>query len=169
MVLQPESPFAPPQAHRIVAMSWIDLSNIDNKYYFFEAAKSYCQWSHSDLDEPERELLITFNNAESKDSALIVTWNGRQFDMPVISMRAFKHKIALPWYYQDRDMRYRFSDAGHCDLMDYLGDYGGSRFMKLGDVARLIGLPGKQGEVSGASVADFYARGDDFADRKSVV
>jgi predicted PolB exonuclease-like 3'-5' exonuclease len=86
----------------------------------------------------------------------VVTWNGRGFDLPVLSMRSLKLGIPFGWYYSNRDMRYRYSDTGHLDLMDYLGDYGASRNAKLGDVARLIGLPGKVGEVSGKGVHDIY-------------
>jgi predicted PolB exonuclease-like 3'-5' exonuclease len=71
-------------------------------------------------------------------------------------MRSLKLGVPFEWYYKDRGMRYRYSDEGHLDLMDYLGDYGASRNAKLGDVARLVGLPGKVGEVSGAGVHDIY-------------
>jgi hypothetical protein len=52
--------------------------------------------------------------------------------------------------------------------MDFLGDYGAARNAKLGDVARLIGLPGKVGEVSGAGVHDIYKSTVDEMDTRIV-
>jgi hypothetical protein len=84
-----------------------------------------------------------------------VTWNGRGFDLPVITMRSFRHRIPCGWYYTNKDMRYRFSAEGHCDLMDFMGDFGAVRSMKLADVSHLIGLPGKT-DMTGASVEGLY-------------
>jgi len=101
-------------------------------------------------------LLENFSEGMGGGEITIVTWNGRSFDLPVLSMRSLKLGVSFGWYYKDRGMRYRYSEEGHLDLMDFLGDYGASRNAKLGDVARLIGLPGKVGEVSGAGVHDIY-------------
>lgn len=162
--LLPDDPFPPPQAHRVVAVAWCDLTADDGKFYHLEGVRSYCTWSAENLamaDLAERGLVLAFAEAEDGDRAQLVSWNGRGFDLPVLNMRALKHKIPMPWYYQEDGMRYRFSDGGHCDLMDYLGDYGAGRNMKLGDVCKLIGLPGKTGEVTGEGVAHLVARGDD--------
>lgn len=167
-VLQPElvadEPFPPPQAHRVVAVAWVDMTSKDNAYYQFEGLRSYCLWrtdSEYEKDVAEAGLVRAFAEAQDDDHAQLVSWNGRGFDLPVLNMRAMKHKIAMPWYYQEKDVRYRYTDAGHCDLMDFLGDYGAGRNMKLGDVARLIGLPGKIGDVAGNGVAKLVAEGDD--------
>lgn len=156
--------FPPPQAHRVVAISWVELSGDDGRWYSFLKSESLCRWSHASTivaDSVERDVLRAFGEAQDADEACLVTWNGRTFDLPVINLRSFLHGIACPWYYKERDVRYRYSEAGHCDLMDVFTDYGASRAMKLGDVARLAGLPGKVGDVSGAGVADVHAKGDD--------
>jgi predicted PolB exonuclease-like 3'-5' exonuclease len=153
--------FPPPHAHRVVAMSWVDMGSDDGKFYFFERYSAECAWSHTTPGEPEKMLLAAFAAAMDADKALIVTWNGRTFDMPVIAMRSLLHKIPMGWYYTERDRRYRYNDSGHCDLMDYFADYGAGRQAKLGDIARVCGLPGKTGEVSGSSVASEHAKGDD--------
>lgn len=163
-----EDVFPPPHAHRIVAMSWVDLSDEDGKYYHFTGFDSSCEWNKETPDGPERGMLKRFRAAQEADEALLVTWNGRSFDLPVMNLRSLKHKIPASWYYKERDVRYRYTEAGHCDLMDVLGDYGAARSMKLGDMARLIGLPGKQGEVSGAGVADIVARSDDHGEMAKV-
>jgi predicted PolB exonuclease-like 3'-5' exonuclease len=88
----------------------------------------------------------------------VVTWNGRGFDMPVITARAFHHGLAMPWWFSDRNTRYRFTDKGHFDLMDYLSDFGAARATKLDVFAKLCGFPGKVG-VDGSQVASMHAEG----------
>ena len=153
-------PFPPPHACRVVAISTVDIvmDFAGSPRYRFDSASSECSWAHDpSLDRSvEKELLENFSGRMVGGETTLVTWNGRTFDLPVLSMRAFKLGVPFEWYYKDRNMRYRFSDEGHVDLMDFLGDYGAARNAKLGDVARLIGLPGKVGQVSGAGVHDIY-------------
>lgn len=169
--LLPDDPFPPPQAQRVVAVAWCDLTSEDNAYYQLEGVYSFCVWNTAsalEADRAEKGLVLAFAEAEDGDTAQLVTWNGRGFDLPVLNLRALKHKIPMGWYYKERDFRYRFNDAYHCDLMDYLGDYGAARNMKLDDVCHLIGLPGKQGEVVGHSVADLVAKGDVLANMNTI-
>jgi predicted PolB exonuclease-like 3'-5' exonuclease len=88
----------------------------------------------------------------------LVTWNGRAFDLPVLTLRALRFGISLPWYYQDRDYRYRYSVEGHLDLCDFLADHGAARMTSLDGAARLIGLPGKGG-VDGSQVEGLHSSG----------
>lgn len=163
-------PFPPPQAHRVVSISWVDLSGDDDAWYSLVDAQTRSMWSHGEeaADNIEKGLLEDFGTLQANDKATMVTWNGRGFDLPVINLRSFLHNVACGWYYEDRDVRYRYSEAGHCDLMDVFSDYGAVRQMKLGDVARLAGLPGKVGPVSGANVVDFYNKGDYVDDMAAV-
>ena len=153
-------PFPPPHACRVVAISTVDIAMDfgNSPRYRFDSASTACKWhTQPPLDqECERSLLDDLSARMAGGDVTLVTWNGRTFDLPVLSMRSFKLGVPFEWYYKDRNMRYRFSDEGHLDLMDYLNDYGSSRNAKLGDVARLGGLPGKVGEVSGAGVYDIY-------------
>ena len=86
----------------------------------------------------------------------IVSWNGRGFDMPVLSARALRYGVPMPWWYESRNTRYRYSTEGHFDLMDFLADHGAGRNMRLGDVAKLVGFPGKMG-VDGSQVGTMMA------------
>jgi len=158
----PVTPFPPPHACRVVAISYVDIGMDPAKEsrYYFDRCYSECLWS-TDLsraraDAAEHRLLETFSVAMTESAITLVTWNGRGFDLPVISMRSLGHKIACGWYYKNRDVRYRFSEDGHLDLMDFLGDYGSCRNMKLGDLAKLCGLPGKT-DMSGDKVDGLYA------------
>ena len=73
--------------------------------------------------------LVAFLNARLSEGVetTLISWNGRGFDLPVIVARCLHHGLAFPWYYQQRDARYRYSTEGHVDLMDFLADHGASR------------------------------------------
>ncbi len=154
----------PPYACRVVAISYVDVCYDAAKTprCWFDRCFTDCRWAEDGVRERadmfELSLLKSFGDdmAAAGQSVNLVTWNGRGFDMPVIMMRSLRHRLACGWYYANRDMRYRFSPEGHCDLMDFLADYGAVRFMKLGDVARSIGLPGKT-DMSGDKVSVLYA------------
>lgn len=160
-------PFPPPQAHRVVAIAFVDIVMDIDKPPRYRCADGFseCRWSLGLDDEKcaravESSLLKTFSGSmevSGGGNISLVTWNGRGFDLPVLSMRSLKLGIPFGWYYADRDMRYRYSENGHLDLMDFLGDYGAVRSMKLDDAAHLVGLPGKAaGGLTGASVHDIY-------------
>lgn len=90
---------------------------------------------------------------------VIVTWNGRGYDLPVVIARALKHRVPMGWYFGSRDYRYRYSTAGHLDLCDQLCDHGAGRRWSLDAAAKLIGWPGKL-DTDGSQVAELYAAGE---------
>lgn len=108
--------------------------------------------------DDEELILREFSELVEKHKPTLVTYNGRGFDMPVIAMRCFRHGVPFAPYYQSRDMRYRFTEAGHFDLMDYMADYGATRPAKLDVMAKLCGMPGKVG-VDGKDVGPLYHKG----------
>lgn len=157
--------FPPPQACRVVALSSLDMSfdaRRDPKYKL-EVTRTDCRWhpwSYEYADLKEAELLRQWNDLMSFDhegegGVHLVTWNGRSFDLPVLVMRSMLHGQQCGWYYKSRDVRYRYSQEGHLDLMDFFGEYGACRNMKLSDVSRICGLPGKT-DMKGDQVADLY-------------
>lgn len=106
----------------------------------------------------ERSMLQDFVSFIDRHKPLLVTYNGRTFDMPVIALRSLHHGLSLPWYYKAQGYRYRYSDEGHLDLCDYLAEHGASRYIGLDTAARLIGLPGKGG-VDGSQVEALFRSG----------
>lgn len=177
LMYEKKEPFPPPQANRVVAVAWCDVEMRDTqvkevgdvsvKSYEFVECHSLAGWDHP---EREREFIRFFGNTMTAEPATLVTWNGRGFDLPVLSMRALRWGVPWGWYYDDRDVRYRYSDTGHVDLMDFLSDYGGSRQMKLDDAAHLIGLPGKAAGdgFDGSQVAELVAKGHNEKNRAKV-
>lgn len=109
-------------------------------------------------DARERALLEDFSRFVGKARPVLVSYNGRAFDLPVIALRSLCHAVPLGWYYRDKGVRYRYSEEGHLDLCDWLADHGATRAGKLDAVARLIGLPGKVG-IDGSQVEGLYQAG----------
>jgi predicted PolB exonuclease-like 3'-5' exonuclease len=153
----PVDPFPPPQAQRVVAIAWCDVEMIPDEFktYRYKGSMSAARWS--DDSSAEKYLISLFGATQSSISATLVTWNGRTFDLPVLAMRALHLGIPWEWYYKSSDIRYRYSDKGHNDLMDFLSDFGAARSMKLSDACHLVGLPGKT-DMDGSQVAGLVAR-----------
>jgi hypothetical protein len=164
-----ESTFPPTWAHRIIVIGCLWLGH-DYRLKRFgviggepvgaapDAPPDPSAGSGTAADHRERALLEDFSRFVGRARPVLVTYNGRSFDLPVIVMRSLCHAIALPWYYRDRDVRYRYSAEGHLDLCDWLAEHGAARAGKLDAIARLIGLPGKLG-VDGSQVEGLYRAG----------
>jgi len=106
----------------------------------------------------ESQMLTDFATWLDRQKPTVVTWNGRGFDMPVITSRALKHGIPMPWWFHDRNTRYRYTPEGHFDLMDFLADFGAAKSARLDAYAKLVGFPGKVG-VDGSQVAPMVHAG----------
>ena len=113
----------------------------------------------------EAGILSDFADFMTARRPHLVTWNGRGFDLPVLTLRSLRYGISWPWYYRDRDYRYRYSEEGHLDLCDFLSDHGAARMTPLDGVSRLIGLPGKDG-IDGSQVEGLFNAGQTEALRR---
>ncbi|MEO8604701.1 MAG: 3'-5' exonuclease [bacterium] len=90
---------------------------------------------------------------------LLVSFNGRGFDLPVLEMQALRHGCAAPRYFGNERQGLRQRFGRHLDLLDWLTNHGVVRLRGGFDlIARLAGLPGK-GEVSGGDVQRLWERG----------
>ena len=110
------------------------------------------------VKDPE-DALRSYGKYVQEKKPTIVTWNGRCFDLPVLNMRLLRLGVPQPWWF-GRDVRYRFSENGHLDLMDAMTDYGaGDRGrVPLDGMSKLIGLPGKIG-IGGDKVEETWKAG----------
>jgi 3'-5' exonuclease len=167
-----EPPFPPTWAHRIIVIGCLWLGHDYQLKRFGVIGGEPVPSAAADAPPPpgggpaagspadhrERALLEDFSRFVGRARPVLVTYNGRSFDLPVIVMRSLCHAIALPWYYRDRDVRYRYSAEGHLDLCDWLAEHGAARAGKLDAIARLIGLPGKAG-IDGSQVEGLYRAG----------
>ena len=112
--------------------------------------------------EPRAMVDLFWRGVQAYQPATLVDFNGRGFDIPLLTLAAFRFGIACPAYFRDPDrfgFRYRFTPK-HIDLLEWLTEYGGFRLRGGLDLcAKLLGKPGK-GDVAGGGVADMYARGE---------
>ena len=157
---RPEEPnaavFPPTWAHRIVVIGclWLDHSYRLKRLGVVGDPSG----GEGSPDERERALLEDFSRFVGRARPVLVTYNGRAFDLPVIALRSLCHGVSLGWYYREKNVRYRYSEEGHLDLCDWLADHGAIRAAKLDALTRLIGLPGKTG-VDGSQVEGMYKAG----------
>ncbi len=149
------SPFPPLWAHRIIVVGclWLDHGyRLRRMNVFGDPAAS------GSADERERALLTELSAFIGTERPVLVTYNGRSFDLPVIALRALCHGVPIGWYYRDANTRARYTEQGHLDLCDWLADHGATRSSSLDAIARLVGLPGKIG-VDGSQVEGLYRAG----------
>ena len=110
-------------------------------------------WSLGNIDSPEPELVRRFFEGIDKYSPVLVSWNGRGFDLPVLHYRALLHGIQAPRYWEtgDEDQSFRWNNylnrfhQRHTDLMDIIAGYDNRAFAPLTEVANMLGFPGKLG------------------------
>ena len=130
--------------HEIVCISGLWLDEQGGMKMF-----SFSREQHS-----EAEILTKFLSIFDKRHPTLVSWNGSQFDLPVILFRAMYHGLSAPSLFDqgeiDQQKRYnnyqnRYHHR-HVDLMDVMAMFNGRHFQKLDDIAHLLGYPGKRGD-----------------------
>jgi hypothetical protein len=115
------------------------------------------------LDEPEfRPSHITekfWRGWEIYRRPTLVSFNGRNFDIPLMELAAFRYGIAIPGWFGSggKDVpRTRYNVQSHLDLCELLTNFGCTRFNGgLNLAANLLGKPGKM-DVQGDMVQDMY-------------
>lgn len=129
--------------HEIVCISglWIDE----------KAGMKLFSFSREHYSEPE--ILQKFLSIFDKRNPTLVSWNGSQFDLPVIMYRAMYHGLSAPSLFDqgEIDTQKRYNNYQnryhhrHIDLMDFMAMFNARHFQKLDDVAYMLGYPGKRG------------------------
>lgn len=129
--------------HEIVCISgfWLDENGTMKLFSFSQEHFS------------EAEILKKFLSIFDKRHPTLVSWNGSQFDLPVILFRAMYHGLSAPSLFDqgEIDTQKRYNNYQnryhhrHVDLMDVMAMFNGRHFQKLDDIAHLLGFPGKRG------------------------
>ena len=147
--------------HRIVAISAV-----------LATSKSINVWTLGDEDASEKEIVQRFFEGIEKYTPVLVSWNGKGFDLPVLHYRALLHGVQAPRYWEngDDDQSFRWNNylsryhQRHTDLMDVLAGYEFRANAPLTEIASMLGFPGKMG-MDGSKVWDAYLEGDIVAIR----
>jgi predicted PolB exonuclease-like 3'-5' exonuclease len=120
------------------------------------------------LDEPQfRPHVITENfwrGWEKYHRPTLVSFNGRNFDIPLLELSAFRFGVSLAGWFSGsgksfEQPRNRYNVQAHIDLCEMLTNYGTTRFTGgLNLAANLLGKPGKMG-IQGDMVQDMFEAG----------
>jgi predicted PolB exonuclease-like 3'-5' exonuclease len=105
----------------------------------------------------EKELIESFVNKIGQISPQLVTFNGSGFDLPVLRYRAMVHQVFAPGMH-NRAYFHRYTDD--CvDLCDVLSSFSYGGKVKLDELSRIMGLPGKPDGIDGSQVEAYYNAG----------
>ena len=108
----------------------------------------------------EERLVREFWERVERFRGCLVTFNGRQFDLPVLELQALRYGCVVPHYFgEDSPYRRRYQVGKHLDLHEFLTNFGTYRIRGGFDLLlRAIGLPGK-GAVDGSRVQQMWQDG----------
>lgn len=111
-------------------------------------------------DYSEERLARQFWERVERFRGGLVSFNGRNFDLPVMELAAFRYGCVAPRYFNEKyGHRYRYSQESHYDLYDFITNAGMYRVRGGFDLLlRAIGMPGK-GEIDGSMVQELWEAG----------
>jgi len=107
----------------------------------------------------EAMIVRDFVTMVAERRPVLVSWNGRGFDLPLVIARCMRHGIVAPWLW-GRDFEDRYRGGNHIDLQDAVSLRGAGRPARMASFANLCGWPGKVG-VEGADVEGLWASGEE--------
>jgi 3'-5' exonuclease len=105
----------------------------------------------------EKELIESFVNKIAQLSPQMVTYNGSAFDLPVLRYRAMIHEVFAPGMH-NRAYYHRYTDD-NVDLCDVLSSFSYGAKVKLDELSRIMGLPGKPDGIDGSQVEAYFNAG----------
>jgi 3'-5' exonuclease len=108
-------------------------------------------------ERPEAELIKAFSERIGQLRPQMITWNGHSFDLPVLRYRAMVNRVSAEGL-QVRQYFHRYTDDA-IDLCDVLGSYVPGVKVKLDEVTKILGLPGKPQGVGGSRVEEMVGVG----------
>jgi predicted 3'-5' exonuclease similar to PolB exonuclease domain len=106
---------------------------------------------------PEAKLINDFIEKIGELRPQLITFNGHSFDLPVLRYRAMVNRISAAGL-QVRQYFHRYTDDA-VDLCDVLGSYVPGGKVKLDEVSKILGLPGKPDGVDGSHVEEMVQAG----------
>ncbi|MBL6785071.1 MAG: 3'-5' exonuclease [Rickettsiales bacterium] len=149
--------FLKPCFHKVVAISFMHceiLREGRNEFHNLQEIRS-----GGNEDSKEKELIDGFFSFIAKHKPKLISYNGRNFDFPVLQYRALKYHSNSFGIYQLGDKwnnyQQRYSTEWHCDLIDVLSNFGASTKVSMNDICALLNIPGKI-DVDGLAVYNLF-------------
>ena len=145
------SDFLPLHLQRVVVIS-----------YVLRGSEKFLVRSLAEPEAGEAQIIQRFFDGVEKFTPQLISWNGGGFDLPVLHYRGLIHGVTAPRYWEMGEGDYRDSrdfkwnnyisryHTRHLDLMDLLAMYQPRAAAPLDQLAKLMGLPGKQGMAGDA-------------------
>ena len=102
---------------------------------------------------------LNFLRMLERSSGVLVSFNGRGFDLPVLELAALRHGIASPHYFASVDSPRLRHSGRHLDLYDFLCNFGATGLRGGMDLLlKMIAMPGKS-EMDGSQVQEYFETG----------
>jgi predicted PolB exonuclease-like 3'-5' exonuclease len=101
-------------------------------------------------ERSEPELIRSFADKIGELKPQLITFNGHSFDLPVLRYRAMVNRVCAPGL-QARPYFHRYAEDA-LDLCDVFGSYTPGAKIKLDEICKIIGLPGKPSGIDGGEV-----------------
>jgi predicted PolB exonuclease-like 3'-5' exonuclease len=98
----------------------------------------------------ETHLIRSFIERIGELRPQLITFNGHSFDLPVLRYRAMVNRVSAAGL-QVRPYFHRYTEDA-LDLCDVFGSYSSGARVKLDEICKIIGLPGKPSGIDGGEV-----------------
>jgi hypothetical protein len=105
--------------------------------------------------------LEKFQGETRAERGVLVSFNARGYDLPVLELCALRYGIQIPRHLGEKyGNRYRYQTDYHLDVLDFLTGYGASPRPAggLSTLSAMCGLPAK--DTDGSEVQSLYDRGE---------
>jgi 3'-5' exonuclease len=108
-------------------------------------------------ERTEKDLISAFVTKIAELRPQLVTFNGNSFDLPVLRYRAMVHGLSAPGL----SCRPYFKRYGtdSIDLCDELSSFNSGGKVKLDELSKILGFPGKPADIDGSQVEAFFRDG----------
>ncbi len=145
-----------PLTAKVIAIGMFDVQT-EHAYVYYEN-ESETEWNKEGIvfkGFPEPIILERFWNVIEKTDQ-VITFNGRNFDIPFLMLRSAIHKIKP----SKNLLGYRYDTKTHIDLLEQFSFYGVTKKFNLDFYCHTFGVETpKSKEVSGYNVKTLYDEG----------
>lgn len=153
----PKIPF-----HKVINLSYL-IAKVDvaGQHLFYNTTNI----EHPFTNEEEQIVQLFFKRLDKLNKKTeLISYNGKDFDIPVLIARAMKYNISAPAFHQPstsyHDTTYiggKFYGRLHIDLVNSIWDFANIK-TSLDDLCVMLNLPGKV-DVAGDRVLELYLNG----------
>jgi predicted PolB exonuclease-like 3'-5' exonuclease len=105
----------------------------------------------------EADLIRTFMDRIRDLRPRLITFNGHSFDLPVLRYRAMVNRVSGAGLHV-RPYFHRYTDDAF-DLCDVFGSYNPGAKVKLDEICKIVGLPGKPSGIDGSEIEAIVGAG----------